>query len=469
MRIDETREKSRFTSKGSITLNNECITYTTVCEDTFLYDDENNAIATIFSYAYFRENTEEKNRPVLFAFNGGPGSSSLWVHAGIIGPRRVKIEDEIHIPTTPPFELEDNPHCLLDFCDLVVIDCVGTGYSRLFDETKKEELYDTDKDVSALALFIEQWLNRYNRRNSPIFLAGESYGTGRAALLVGELLGAGPTKSEILGISVSGVMLLGSTFFAPLPAEEDALDLLAMAATYHYHKPEGKEDRNTFIENAWNFVKKEYVPALFEGDALALDEKEKVAQKLEYFTGIPKKSWMVNRLRMDTFTYSQKVLEDDGLYVGFYDSRYTWAGDPCIKNANVIADDPAMGRYTPAFQAAFSLLKEELDITFDRTSKGLVFDVNESWNRKFKTKPADSLAAAMRRNPSLKVFFASGLYDLCTTAGHSRYLATHSNLDLTRVKIGEYPSGHMAYLGEESATLLGKDMREFFKDCLNHK
>lgn len=466
MRIEENREKTKFTSKGSICLHGEQIEYTTICEDTFFYDDENNAIATIFSYAYFRENIDNKNRPVLFAFNGGPGSSSLWLHAGLIGPKRVKLEDEIHLPTIPPFVLEENPHCLIDICDLVVIDCIGTGFSRLFDEKKKEEFYDTDKDVRALALFIEQWLNRYQRRNSPVFLLGESYGTGRAALLVGELLGAGPISSEILGVSVAGVMLLGSTFFDSIPAESSAVDLLAMSATYHYHKIKAKNSRDTFIEEAWDFVKKKYVPALFEGDLLANEKKEELASKLEYYTGISKKYWLKHRLRMDTYTYSQKLLEEEGLYVGFYDSRYTWSDDPCLKNANVIADDPAMGRYTPAFQAAFSLIKEELNITFDRTSKGLVFEVNESWNRKCKTKPKDALASAMRRNPSLKVFFASGLYDLCTTAGHSRYLASHSNLDLSRVKIGEYPSGHMAYLGEESASLLGKDMRAFFEDCI---
>jgi len=467
MRIEETREKAKFESKGSVVLNGECIEYKTICEDNFFMDEENNPSATIFSYAYLRTNCENaKNRPVLFAFNGGPGSSSLWIHTGLLGPRRVKLEDELHLSTVPPFELEDNPHCMIDFCDIVVIDCIGTGFSRLLNDTKQEDFYDTDKDVSALALFIEQWLTRQGRRNSPVFLMGESYGTGRAALLVGELLGAGPVSSEILGISVSGVMLLGSTFFKPIPAENSAVDLLAMAAAYQYHKPEGKPERKIFIEDTWNFVKKEYVPILFEGDGASIEDKNRIAEKLEYFTGIKKNYWLKHRLRMDTYTYSQKMLEDDNLFVGFYDSRYTWSDDPCLMNSNVIADDPAMGQYTPAFQAGFNLIKEELGITFDRVCKGLVFDVNMSWNRDCKTAPKDSLASAMRRNPKLQVFFASGLYDLCTTAGHARYLATHSNLDLSRVKMGEYPSGHMAYLGEESATLLGKDMRDFFKGCL---
>ena len=469
MWISESREKSRFESSGSFQLRGQTIPYHTVCEDNFFVDEQGEPTATIFSYAYFRSDVQDAStRPVLFAYNGGPGSSSLWLHAGLFGPRRIRLEDEIHLPTVPPFELQDKPHCLLDLCDIVIVDLVGTGLSRLFQEKARREFYDTDGDVAALALFTEQWLNRYGRRNSPVFLAGESYGTGRSALLAGELLGAGAHRPDILGVSVSAVMLLGSTFYAPLPAESSAVNLITMAATHHYHHPQNKPDQATFIEQAYEFASHDYLTALFAGDALSAQRKQDIARKLEYFTGIRESFWISHRLRIDLMKdFAHRLLEDQGLAVGFYDARYTWPDDPCLKTANVIADDPAMGRYTPAFQAAFGLLRQELNITFDRTSKGLVFDVNESWNRKFKTSPADALAGAMRRNPKLKVFFASGLYDLATTAGNARYLATHSNLDQSRVTVGEYPSGHMAYLGEESARLLAQDMRRFFTSALD--
>ena len=208
MRIEECLEKSRFESQGSIVLKGQTIPYRTVSEDNFFVDEEGQPTATIFSYAYFRSDIEDPStRPVLFAYNGGPGCSSLWVHAGLFGPRRIKLEDELHLPTVPPFELEDNPHCLLDLCDLVLVDPVGTGFGRLIQEKARAEFYDADGDVKAMALFIEQWLTRYNRRNSPILLAGESYGTGRSALLAAELLGAGPVKPDTLGLSVSGIML----------------------------------------------------------------------------------------------------------------------------------------------------------------------------------------------------------------------------------------------------------------------
>lgn len=318
-----------------------------------------------------------------------------------------------------------------------------------------------------MALFIEQWLTRYNRRNSPILLAGESYGTGRSALLAAELLGAGPVKPDTLGLSVSGIMLLGSTFFEANPAEPSAVNLITMAATHHYHHPQGKPSRGEFIEAASQFAQTDYLSALFQGDALPQEQQEAIAEKLEHFTGIEKAFWIRHHLRIDMQKeFAHLLLKDQGLAVGFYDGRYTWNDDPAIQDANVIADDPAMGQYTPAFQTAFALICKELNITFNRSSKGLVFDVNETWQRKPKTSPAQALAGAMRRNPKLRVFFASGLYDLCTTAGNARYLATHSHLDPSRVLVGEYPSGHMAYLGEESAKLLAADMRRFFTQAI---
>jgi len=155
------------------------------------------------------------------------------------------------------------------------------------------------------------------------------------------------------------------------------------------------------------------------------------------------------------------LLKDEHQVVGFYDSRYAWPALSNISDANVIADDAAMGQYTPAYLAGFAMLRKEMNIDLERRAIGLSHGVNMQWDRKFKRSPGESLALAMRRNPQLQVFFASGLYDLCTTAGNARYVATHNQLDASRVTIGEYPSGHMAYLGEESAKLLGDDLRAF--------
>lgn len=466
MRIQENLEKSKYESDGQITINNQTIPYHTICEDNFFVDEENNPVATIFSYAYFRSDIEDATkRPILFIYNGGPGCGSLWLHMGLFGPRIVKLDDELHLPSVPPFELEDNPHCLLDLFDLVFIDPVGTGLGRLIQEKARKEFYETHGDVRSVSKFIEQFLARYNRRNSPVLLAGESYGTARSALLAGELMGAGPDKADTMGISVNGIFLLGSYFIEKLPVEASATDLITMAATNYFHHPKEGISQKEFIDEAFQFAQSDYLTALFLGDACT--NKAEIAEKLSYYSGIDKKYWLKHHLRMNMQRdFTHKLLEEEDKVIGFYDGRFTWNDDPEIMDANVIADDPAMGQYTPAFQTGYGLIRQELNITSDRISKGLVFDVNMSWNREFKTSPAQSLAGCMRRNSKMQVFFASGLYDLCTTAGNARYLATHSNLDLNRVTIKEYPSGHMAYLGKESFDLLAKDMREFFKKCI---
>lgn len=467
MFIQDCKEKNTFKSNGSFVLKGEKIAYDTICEDNIFCENDGTPIATMFTYSYFKKGVEDAStRPVLFGYNGGPGCASLWVHMGLFGPKRLKLEDELTLPTVPPFELEDNPHCLLDICDIVMIDPVGTGYGRLFDETKEDQFYSTDADIRAFAMLIETWLIRYNRRNSPVLLAGESYGTGRSALLVAELIGAKPDKTDIMGISVSGIMLLGSTFFDKVSVDKAVLDLYTMAATYKYHRPEGLPQREEFLKEAVKWCDSEYLMAIHKGDALSKEEKAEIAKKLSYFTGITEKYILAHNLRIDMKEFMHLVLEDENKVIGFYDGRYKWEENLLIPDTNVIADDPAMGQYTPAFVAGFGLMCKELNITFDRQVKPLSFVVNQKWDRSFKIAPAMSLASAMRRNKKLSVFFASGDYDLCTTTGMSAFLANHSNLDLSRVVRRTYPSGHMAYLGEESANMLGADMREFFEKAI---
>ena len=291
MRIQENLEKSKYEANGSIQIQGKTIPYHTICEDNFFVDEENNPVASIFSYAYFRSDIENNSkRPILFIYNGGPGCASLWLHMGLFGPRIVKLDDELNLPTVPPFELEDNPHCLLDLCDLVFIDPVGTGLGRLIQEKARNEFYETHGDVRSVSKFIEQFLARYNRRNSPVLLAGESYGTARSALLAGELMGAGPEKADTMGISVSGIFLLGSYFIEKLPVEASATDLITMAATNYFHNPKENISQKDFIDEAFAFASTEYVTALFLGDACP--NKEEIAAKLAYYSGIDQNYWL---------------------------------------------------------------------------------------------------------------------------------------------------------------------------------
>lgn len=465
--FEENWQKTRFESDHVLHLNGKEIPYHSICEDNFFYDEEGKAAATIYSYAYFRSDVENPvERPVMFAYNGGPGSASLWLHLGLVGPRRVKLDDEINLPTVPPFELEDNPNCLLDICDIVVVDMVGTGLGRLFDEKAKEQFYASDADIRQIAMFMDGWLTRYGRHNSPVILAGESYGTGRSCLLAAELLGGGPENQDTLGISVSGILLLGNYFYQPTPFVQTVLNLPSMAAANCYHNPEGKPSLEEFVKASYEFANGEYLTAYMKGDAVGEDEKKEIVKKLVYFTGLKESYLEYNWMDINMREYMKRLLEDQHQIVGFYDSRYVWRDLPGVPDANVIADDAAMGQYTPAYQAGFALLRDEMNITVERRSKGLAHGVNIQWDRKFKRNPGQALAGAMRRNPKLRVFFASGLFDLCTTAGNARYLATHSQLDPKRVTIGEYPSGHMAYLGNDSAKKLGDDLRLFVEKSI---
>jgi len=469
--FQENWEKTRFESDHILHLKGQEIPYHTVCEDNFFYNDDGKAVATIYSYSYFRSDVEDStSRPVIFAYNGGPGSASLWMHLGFIGPRRVKLEDEINVSAVPPFELEDNPNCLLDICDLVVVDMVGTGLGRLFDEGAKESFYECDADITQLARFIDGWLTRYDRRNSPVILAGESYGTGRSAWLVSELLGGGPEDQDTLGISVSGILLLGTAFYERRGYQPySVLSLPSLAATHWYHKPEGKPSLREFVDETYKFIAEEYAAAAYLGDHLPEERKEALIDRLTYLTGLDKEYLRHNWCNISTQDFMKLLLNDEHKVVGFYDSRYAWPQLSGIADANVIADDAAMGRYTPAYMAGFAMLRKEMNINVERRAIGLSHGVNVKWDRKFKRSPGESLALAMRRNPSLQVFFASGLYDLCTTAGSARFVATHNKLDQSRITIGEYPSGHMAYLGEESARLLGDDFRSFVTKAANIK
>ena len=471
MYFEESREKARFTASGSITLRGQTVPYNTVCEDNFIYGEDGQPIATVFTYSYFRSDvTDPSARPVMFCFNGGPGCGSVWVHVGLFGPRRLKIQgDCLDLPSAPPYELEDNPTCLLDLCDLVMIDPVGTGYGRLFAEKEKERFFSTHGDARCLSYVIDRWLSRYGRHNSPVLLAGESYGTTRAALLAGELLGAGPEGAETLGVSVSGVMLLGTAFLTPLPVETSVLSLGAYAAVNHFHNPQGKPGEEEFIAQAEEFAAGEYLSALYQGDAMGEARRRRVAGRLSRFTGLDRDYLLEKDLRVSPREFMHALLKKRGLSVGYYDGRFTWPTRPLVPDANAIADDPAMGQFTPAILSAMGLLAKELNITFDRSCLSLSHTVNKAWDRSFKTTPAQSLAGAMRRNRHLRVFFANGTYDICTTFGYARYIAAHSQLDPARVKLGRYPAGHMAYLSEESARLLGEDMRSFFSAALERR
>lgn len=426
---------------------------------------EGGAQITAFSYL-----ADSGNRPVVFITNGGPGSSSVWLHLGLFGPRRIHLDDPVLPPTVPPYRLEDNPHCLLDCCDLVLMDPPGAGLSAEPDETTSAEFYSVDGDALAFALFIEKWLQVHGRTNSPLYFIGESYGTLRAPALCDALMG-GPFSAQKrqVSISLSGVGCLGTAFTTSASMlqkpsiEESILNLPCCAATAAYFYPQRFASPAEAADEAWKYASV-YLDALFRGRALPEDAQQEVAAQIEHFTNIPASVLRENRLRFTMEQFRNTVLP--GKSVGAYDGRYTMDGPGVPGNSpypgmtDPVAEDPAMGRYTPSFVGGMNLLREELGLP-DGIYKAINFDVNARWNYQSSRPPVGSLENAMRRNPSMRLFFGTGLYDLVTVAGSVRYTLANSGLPLDRVMAVEYESGHMPYLGEASARKLEEDLRRF--------
>lgn len=452
------------------------VSYIASAGETLLNDPKGDPAATIFAFSYVEKDAKE-GRPIVFVFNGGPGSSSIWLHMGMLGPRQISFADAVHPPTTAPFKIMDNRLSLLDVADLVFIDPVGTGYSRLLPGGKPEDFYGVTQDARAMSDFIQAWLTQNKRWNSPKFIMGESYGAVRAAVLANTLMG-GPYSTGILSaVSLNGVLILGPSFEpgGAVKGDDRAYlnNLPTMAATAWHHGKiarEGKSPESVAAE-ARLFVADDYVRALYAGSALPSAERYRIAERLAELTGLPRQTWLDNDLRMSMGDFSAALLKNERLQIGAYDSRYTLplagsGGDP-------VADDPAMGQYTPGFVAAFNTyVQNELKIESNDRYQAIVFaDINSRWN--WGAGPGTmvpynygvDLAAAMRRNPSMQVFIGTGYYDLVTTFGAAEYTARHSGLTQDRLTLKTYASGHMPYLGDESARLLAADVRAFIRSA----
>lgn len=464
---------AHFEAQGCVNTINGPVSYRAVSEDYVMYDETGVPEATVFSYSYFRTDTEEKNRPVLFAFNGGPGSACVWIHTGVFGPFKMKYEDAVHPPVNPPYEMEENRYWILDAVDIVLIDPVGTGYARLLQPGKKEKYYHVLGDAAAIAAFIEDWLRRYDRRNSPVYLCGESYGTLRAPILAQELM-CGPTGAagKMRGIAVKGILFLGTTLeiFAkhPLPVRTEPMDLYSEAAVAWYHFPEGKKSLHEHLEDAWKFGTTEYLTSLYLKNSLTKAQKQKLAETLSYFTNIDADYYLENNFRISPEEFSCELGKKYGFDVGLYDGRYTMPHrkhDMSVTLMDPVIDDPAMGTYTPSMTGAMeSILKNELGITFDRDYRSIQFlEANAAWKYEFRVEPRACVELAARRNPEFKLFMAAGLYDLATTPGYARALENQIDMPIERIVRKEYNSGHMPYLGEESLQALTEDMRAFIK------
>ena len=447
--------------------------YAATVEEFILNDAEGHEAASVFTTSYLRR--DGGARPVIFAFNGGPGSASIWLHLGFLGPRRIDFDDPAAPRTVAPFAMMPNPDSPLDVADIVLIDPPGTGYSRILPGGKAEQFMGVEQDAKATVEVIRQWLHRHGRANSPKYLLSESYGTIRAAV-VARLLAGGPTQTgRMEGITLNGVILLGQALDMARGAEGDDRTytglLPSMAATAcHFRKvaadctPEGQADA------ARRFIADEYLGALYRGDALPADRKASVARNLAALTGLREADVLEANLRVSAGLFGRLLLSGAGQRIGQYDARFTLPAAP--SGDDPVADDPAMAQYVPGFVAAWQdYAREDLGVAIDRPYQAIAFrEVNARWDYGYGPgvphgrNYAVDLAIAMTRNSGLRLLVGTGLFDLVTPAGTAEYTLTHAGVPQRAMTVRTYPSGHMPYLGATARTALVRDIRAFVKE-----
>ena len=460
----------RFETNHQGTFGGQQVHYKAVVLENFLTDSAGKRTARIFTTSYIRTDLPKGTvRPVIFVFNGGPGSSSLWMHMGFVGPRRIDFGDVLKPETVPPFHIVDNEDSPLDVADIVLIDPPGTGFSRVLPDGKPEDFYGTTPDAKATVDLIEQWVRENHRWDSPKYILGESYGTIRTAV-VSRLLAGGPTETGNMdGMTLNGVILLGQALDMKSSVGEDTayvniLPSFAASACYHKKAAAGSH-AETQAEEARKFAADEYLKALYAGTNLSSADRDAIIAKLARLTGLSPAFIRKNDLRVSASAFEQELLKDSGQQVGAYDARYTLPLTPNGKDP--VSDDPAMGQYVPAFVASFNMYQhDELGVSIDEPYEAISFrGVNFRWDygrgAGGDTNYAEDLSIAMRRNPRMRLMIGAGYYDLVTPFGSAEYVIAHANFPKAATEMHIYPSGHMPYLGAKARQMLAHDVRVF--------
>ena len=426
--------------------------------------------ASIFFVAYTRNGTKDiGNRPISFCFNGGPGSSSVWLHLGMLGPRRVPNRDDA-LPSKPPYKLVPNADSLLDQTDLVFIDPVSTGYSRPAAGEDKKQFHGFEEDIKSVGEFIHLYTTRYNRWQSPRFLIGESYGTLRAAGLSAHLL-------ERYNMDLNGIVLVSSILdFATIGFNRNndlpfVLFLPTYTATAWHHgklPPDLQKDFHKTIEAARSFAMKDYSQALFMGDALEGDAREKMVERMAQLTGLSADFISEHDLRVDSYTFAKNLLKEKQRVVGRFDSRFVGI-DPNPAGSRAGYDPSAVAIFAPYTATLYHYLQNDLKVKRDIPYE-VITDSVRPWNyNRFINGYANalkSLSEAMTKNVHMRVFVASGYFDLATPFFGTEYTFDHLGLrsQLNKnVTIEYYDAGHMMYVHEPSLKKLKKDLTQFYK------
>ena len=442
-------------------------------------DDKNPPVeASMFYVAYFKSGADAASRPVTFLYNGGPGSSTVWLHMGAFGPRRVVTADDTHTPAAP-YSLVNNEFSLLDASDLVFVDAPGTGFSRIAGPNKEKSFYGVDQDAHAFAEFITQFLAKYGRWNSPKYLFGESYGTTRSAALIALLEGE-------YDVDFNGVMLLSQILSfdnsVDGPEGNPGMDLpyelglptYAATAWYHHKLPNQSGDLDSFLKEVEHFAMNDYALALMQGNELPNDQRHAIAEKLHDYTGLTVDYILKANLRIDGGEFEKNLQDENGLTTGRLDTRFSGPSmDPLSKEAEY---DPQSAAISSAYVSAFNdYVRKELKFGEDRTYKPEIntgnWDITHHGNPGTPNVMTD-LAGAMKYNPNLKVMLNAGYFDLATPFFEGVYEMHHlpipASLD-KNIEFKFYQSGHMVYAHEAALKQLHNNVAAFITSTENSK
>ena len=430
--------------------------------------------ASIFYVAYFKKDANPETRPITFLYNGGPGSSTVWLHMGAFGPKRVATPGDQHLPAAP-YKLEDNPYSLLDVSDLVFIDMPGTGFGRLYGKDPEKAFWGVDEDGQAFARFIERFITQYHRWNSPKYLFGESYGTTRSAVL-----------SNILenekDIDLNGVMLLSQIFDfnsdidcardnpgIDLPFET-GLATYAATAWYHHKLPNQPAELQPFLKQVEAFAMGDYTHALQQGTDLSEADKKAIAEKLHEYTGLSVDYLMRANLRVSGGGFTKNLQIDNDLTTGRLDTRFSGPSlDPLSEEAEY---DPQSSAISSAYVALFNTyVRRDLKFGAGMSYLPEAQFHGHSWDWKHHGNPmglnvSEDLATAMKTNPKLKVMVNGGYYDLATPFYAAFYEDKHlpiSSKLAQNIQYDWYESGHMVYVNDAALKKLHENVAAFIR------
>jgi carboxypeptidase C (cathepsin A) len=482
-------------SKGSVTVSGKAIAYDAFAGTIVVHpkgwddvrqsdeksadkdDTSPTAEASMFYVAYFKSGDSTAPRSVTFFYNGGPGSSTVWLHMGAFGPRRVVTSDDSHTPAAP-YPVVNNDYSLLDATDLVFIDAPGTGFSRIAGKDREKSFYGVDADAEAFADFISQFLAKYGRWNSPKYLFGESYGTTRSGALINLL-------ETSRNIDFNGVILLSQCLSYDVYSDSPqlnpgndlsyqlALPTYAASAWYHHKLPDAPKDLASLLAEVEHFAMTEYGVALGAGSTLPSDQRQAIVAKLHRYTGLPIDYIEKSDLRVNGGQFEKTLKADGDITTGRLDTRFSGPTlDPLSKEAEY---DPQSAAIASAYVSAFNdYVRKDLKFGENRQYKPEI-DVEKNWN--FLHQPPGSpiplpqavnvmvdLAAAMKYNPNLKILLNAGYFDLATPFFEGVYEMQHLAIPASlqrNIEFKFYESGHMVYAHEASLKDLHNNVATF--------